>query len=117
MNLRRRKDTVSSPQSTSNFIITSTDATIGAAVILTSKSSPEIELPGRGEINNVAAWDDFPNGRFGDYKSPAFGAQDQWGGLGLSVNTPLTLFLHSSLLFCRSILFMQTGDTPKQLKS
>lgn len=42
---------------------------------------------GRGELNNAATWDDFPNGRFGDFKSPAFafGNQDLWGGSGISV--------------------------------
>ncbi|KAF7295438.1 Methylenetetrahydrofolate reductase [Mycena indigotica] len=35
---------------------------------------------GRGELNNASSWDDFPNGRFGDFKSPAFGSTDMWGG-------------------------------------
>jgi methylenetetrahydrofolate reductase (NADPH) len=34
---------------------------------------------GKGELNNAATWDEFPNGRFGDVKSPAFGAGvDLW---------------------------------------
>jgi methylenetetrahydrofolate reductase (NADPH) len=41
---------------------------------------------GRGELNNAASWDDFPNGRFGDFKSPAFGNQDPWGGWSISVS-------------------------------
>lgn len=41
--------------------------------------------PGSGELNNAATWDDFPNGRFGDFKSPAFGNQDPWGGPGVVV--------------------------------
>ncbi|QRW27768.1 methylenetetrahydrofolate reductase [Rhizoctonia solani] len=32
-----------------------------------------------------SGWDDFPNGRFGDSKSPAFGAVDPWDGGGLGV--------------------------------
>jgi len=39
---------------------------------------------GRGQLNNAASWDDFPNGRFGDFKSPAFGDQGPWGGPGIS---------------------------------
>ncbi|TFY82555.1 hypothetical protein EWM64_g1450 [Hericium alpestre] len=35
---------------------------------------------GKGEVNNAATWDEFPNGRFGDVNSPAYGTQDQWGG-------------------------------------
>ncbi|KAG8719776.1 hypothetical protein FRC09_010644, partial [Ceratobasidium sp. 395] len=31
-------------------------------------------------------WDDFPNGRFGDAKSPAFGNVDPWDGGGLGVS-------------------------------
>jgi hypothetical protein len=50
---------------------------------------------GRGELNNAATWDDFPNGRFGDFKSPAFGYQDLWGGSSISVR----YFLESKSLF------------------
>ncbi|SRR5258707_136619 len=35
-----------------------------------------------------SSWDDFPNGRFGDYTSPAYGVLDPWdnGGIGLTVS-------------------------------
>ena len=49
---------------------------------LTSAPPPENEA-GKGEINNVADWDDFPNGRFGDFKSPAYGETDRWGSSAL----------------------------------
>ncbi|KAI0032200.1 methylenetetrahydrofolate reduct [Vararia minispora EC-137] len=42
---------------------------------------------GKGEANNAGAWDEFPNGRFGDVNSPAFGSQDQWGGFSGVVPT------------------------------
>ncbi|KAJ8594278.1 methylenetetrahydrofolate reduct [Rhizopogon salebrosus TDB-379] len=67
----------------SDLVIDPTTATNTAASALTFKQTLDPE-PGRGEVNNAATWDDFPNGRFGDYKSPAFGAQDQWGGTGFS---------------------------------
>ncbi|KAI6109683.1 methylenetetrahydrofolate reductase-domain-containing protein [Pisolithus sp. B1] len=70
----------------SELVVTPATATTNAAAALTSKTTVEVEPPGRGELNNAATWDDFPNGRFGDYKSPAFGVQDQWGGLALSVH-------------------------------
>lgn len=35
-------------------------------------------------------WDDFPNGRFGDAKSPAFGVIDPWDGGGLGVPVRLS---------------------------
>jgi len=40
---------------------------------------------GKGEVTNAATWDEFPNGRFGDVNSPAFGSQDLWGGFSRSV--------------------------------
>ena len=55
----------------------------------TGATDPEA---GKGELNSAATWDDFPNGRFGDFKSPAFGLQsDPWnssvsGYLGISVS-------------------------------
>ncbi|KAH7906157.1 methylenetetrahydrofolate reductase-domain-containing protein [Hygrophoropsis aurantiaca] len=74
---------ITSSQQDADLVITPGSATTSATNALTSKQTLDNE-PGRGEINNAATWDEFPNGRFGDYKSPAFGAQDQWGGLGLS---------------------------------
>lgn len=73
------------PIPNSDLVVTPGLATTTAANALTSKPTLDIEPPGRGERNNAATWDEFPNGRFGDYKSPAFGTQDQWGGLGISV--------------------------------
>ncbi|KAG6376274.1 methylenetetrahydrofolate reductase-domain-containing protein [Boletus reticuloceps] len=70
----------------SDLVVTPSLATTTAANALTSKPSLEVEPPGCGELNNAATWDEFPNGRFGDYKSPAFGMQDQWGGLGINVH-------------------------------
>jgi methylenetetrahydrofolate reductase (NADPH) len=48
---------------------------------------------GRGEPNNAASWDDFPNGRFGDFKSPAFGNQGPWGGWNVLVGSLLLVRL------------------------
>ncbi|RDB21461.1 Methylenetetrahydrofolate reductase 2 [Hypsizygus marmoreus] len=62
----------------SNFLVTPSSATNSATLGLAN--IPPTEEAGRGELNNAATWDDFPNGRFGDFKSPAFGNQDPWGG-------------------------------------
>ena len=35
---------------------------------------------GRVEVTSASTWDEFPNGRFGDFQSPAYGVQDPWGG-------------------------------------
>lgn len=55
---------------------------------------------GLGNPKDAAGWDDFPNGRFGDYKSPAFGNQGPWGGPDITVSrrvhrAPLVLILTS----------------------
>ncbi|KAF9483791.1 MTHFR-domain-containing protein [Pholiota conissans] len=65
------------------YTISPSNATDTATQSLSTISITETE-GGRGELNNAASWDDFPNGRFGDFKSPAFGNQDLWGGSGLS---------------------------------
>ncbi|KAF4615411.1 hypothetical protein D9613_002717 [Agrocybe pediades] len=71
-------DLVISPQSATD------SATLGLSSILTTT----VEA-GSGELNKAATWDDFPNGRFGDFKSPAYGDQDQWGGSNFSKNEAL----------------------------
>jgi methylenetetrahydrofolate reductase (NADPH) len=40
----------------------------------------ETQDVGKGEINHPTTWDEYPNGRFGDPKSPAYGGVDLWGG-------------------------------------
>lgn len=69
-----------------DLLITPTSATDTATSTLATISVTDGEA-GRGELNNAATWDDFPNGRFGDFKSPAFGDQDLWGGSGISVRS------------------------------
>ena len=72
------------PTPTSPLVVTPITATETAARSLTNQPSVD-DQASRGDLNNAASWDDFPNGRFGDPDSPAFGMQGQWGGLGLSV--------------------------------
>jgi methylenetetrahydrofolate reductase (NADPH) len=64
-----------------DLITTPAGATSSAANGLTSHVANEGGT-GRGEVNYSATWDEFPNGRFGDANSPAFGSQDLWGGYG-----------------------------------
>ncbi len=56
---------------------------------LASAPQPELEA-GKGELNSAADWDDFPNGRFGDFKSPAYGDTDRWGSSALQNNAALS---------------------------
>ncbi|KAF6763901.1 methylenetetrahydrofolate reductase-domain-containing protein [Ephemerocybe angulata] len=67
------------------FLITPSSAANNATsgLVSFSKTKTKNEM-GKGEVNDAASWDDFPNGRFGDFKSPAFGNQDPWGGSGMT---------------------------------
>ena len=70
------------------MIVTPASATISAANGLASHVPKERPGDtGKGEANYAATWDEFPNGRFGDVNSPAFGTQDLWGGFGRVVST------------------------------
>lgn len=73
------------------------EATQSASAKLSTKPLPDISEPGKGEVNNASTWDEFPNGRFGDFKSPAFGTQwDPWNaGLGNSLGISVRLRLLS----------------------
>ena len=71
--------------------ITATNATTKAAGGLINLPVNESET-GSGALNNAASWDDFPNGRFGDFKSPAYGDQSPYGGMFLPVSTCPTIF-------------------------
>jgi methylenetetrahydrofolate reductase (NADPH) len=45
---------------------------------------------GQGELGREANWDEFPNGRWGDARSPAFGSNDTYG---LTLRTPAEIGL------------------------
>ncbi|KAI0247948.1 methylenetetrahydrofolate reduct [Lactifluus subvellereus] len=64
-----------------DLVVTPAGATSSATNGLVSHVLREGDV-GRGEANNASTWDEFPNGRFGDINSPAFGSQDLWGGFG-----------------------------------
>ncbi|KAL7274365.1 methylenetetrahydrofolate reductase 1 [Rhizina undulata] len=60
--------------------------------------APEVTLAiseGEGSLGREATWDDFPNGRFGDARSPAFGEIDGYGpSLHLSQSQAIKLWSH-----------------------
>ncbi|KAH9952074.1 methylenetetrahydrofolate reduct [Amylocystis lapponica] len=76
----------------SQLVITSQNATDSAANSLATGGPTE--EAGKGELNNATGWDDFPNGRFGDFKSPAYGNVDLWGGSTLSRKEVLAQWGH-----------------------
>ncbi|KAG5353107.1 hypothetical protein C0989_010311 [Termitomyces sp. Mn162] len=86
------------------FMVTPITATNTAAFGLASLPASETEA-GRGELNNAASWDEFPNGRFGDYKSPAFGDQDRWGGPAMR-NDEVSQWRHPKTLDDLTQLFL-----------
>jgi len=50
---------------------------------------------GEGTLGREATWDDFPNGRWGDARSPAYGEIDGYGvSLHMSVNQAIKLWGH-----------------------
>ena len=79
-----------------DFITTPAGATSSAANGLVVHVTNEGGI-GRGEVNYAATWDEFPNGRFGDSNSPAFGSQDLWGGYGRIVSAHCLKFPSSSV--------------------
>ncbi|KAH8826908.1 methylenetetrahydrofolate reductase-domain-containing protein [Flagelloscypha sp. PMI_526] len=76
--------TTHAPKSTddSELLITAASAVNEATTSLTGIVSNDLD--GRStEPSQASTWDDFPNGRFGDFKSPAFGNLGPWGPLGI----------------------------------
>ena len=85
--------TAEQPTSTNTeLMVTPASATSSATTGLAAHVSKDGDT-GKGEANNAATWDEFPNGRFGDVNSPAFGSQDLWGGFGRIVSAIFTLGL------------------------
>ncbi|KAL6881597.1 methylenetetrahydrofolate reductase [Trichoderma novae-zelandiae] len=65
---------------------TSTEAGIPAESVNTRANTLAIS-EGEGALGREATWDDFPNGRFGDARSPAYGEID---GYGVSIHMSVT---------------------------
>ncbi|CEL51486.1 hypothetical protein RSOLAG1IB_00021 [Rhizoctonia solani AG-1 IB] len=65
------------------FTISPSEATQHAAISLAEHTRTGTVRTAAEAISS--GWDDFPNGRFGDSKSPAFGVVDPWDGGGLGV--------------------------------
>ncbi|KAK7467440.1 methylenetetrahydrofolate reductase 1 [Stygiomarasmius scandens] len=63
-------------------IVSPSAATDAATIGLTNIPPSDVEA-GSGELNKADSWDEFPNGRFGDFKSPAYGDQGPWGNSGV----------------------------------
>ncbi|KAI9732000.1 MAG: hypothetical protein M1834_004451 [Cirrosporium novae-zelandiae] len=64
-----------------------TDAGVPADPTLTSRSTTLAISEGEGALGREATWDDFPNGRWGDARSAAYGTID---GYGISLHVSLS---------------------------
>lgn len=85
--------------------VTPSTATTTATLGLANLPPTDTEA-GRGELNNAATWDEFPNGRFGDFKSPAFGNQDPWGNSTILRSEQLAQWGHPRSLNDLTQLFL-----------
>lgn len=86
---------------------------IAAAGSATAKLPEVAGDHNRPEPDRNALWDEFPNGRFGDYKSPAFGEQGPWGGFGISVGVvspQVRISLTASFIAKRSVRSMGPSE-------
>lgn len=73
---------------------TSVEAGIPAESVNTRANTLAIS-EGEGALGREATWDDFPNGRFGDARSPAYGEIDGYGvSIHMSVTQAVSLWGH-----------------------
>ncbi|KAL6449860.1 LOW QUALITY PROTEIN: MET12 Methylenetetrahydrofolate reductase 1 [Candida maltosa Xu316] len=66
--------------------LTASRTLVGKALLNDKKVLVEIST-GKGALGKDATWDDFPNGRFGDSNSPAYGEIDGYGP-NLKIHSP-----------------------------
>lgn len=90
----RNRVIVSGPSAISNpdYEATALDASIPAEPVNTRANTLAIS-EGEGVLGREATWDDFPNGRWGDARSPAYGQIDGYGvSLHVSVAQAINLW-------------------------
>ncbi|EGP85193.1 unnamed protein product [Zymoseptoria tritici ST99CH_1E4] len=102
---RRRKSSMANSQSRNRVIVARTRASSNSSTRtsaahevpddeagiprekINSRSNTLAISEGDGALGREATWDDFPNGRFGDARSPAYGEIDGYG-VSLHVSVP-----------------------------
>ncbi|MCJ1475755.1 hypothetical protein MMC13_004419 [Lambiella insularis] len=83
---RSRRASARRPSSPHNHVVPLSSSPDSSTTPHTEEPSPAITLAishGVGSLGREATWDDYPNGRFGDARSPAFGEIDGYGGPSL----------------------------------
>lgn len=72
---------------------TGQEAGVSASSQINSRANTLAISEGEGALGREATWDDFPNGRFGDSRSPAYGEIDGYGvSLHMSVTQAVKLW-------------------------
>ncbi|EPE24882.1 FAD-linked oxidoreductase [Glarea lozoyensis ATCC 20868] len=76
----------------SEFETTASEAGLHAEALNTRANTLAIS-EGEGSLGREATWDDYPNGRWGDARSPAYGEIDGYGvSLHMSINQAIKLW-------------------------
>lgn len=88
---------ITAPQTSNpSFEATAQEAAIPAEAV-NSRANTLAISEGEGSLGREATWDDFPNGRWGDARSPAYGEIDGYGvSLHMSINQAIKLWGHPS---------------------
>jgi methylenetetrahydrofolate reductase (NADPH) len=99
---------ITAPQTTHpDFEATALEASMPAEVITTRANALAIS-EGEGALGREATWDDYPNGRWGDARSPAYGEIDGYGvSLHMSFNQAIKLWAYPSCVQDITSLFLQ----------
>ncbi|TPX09638.1 uncharacterized protein E0L32_009111 [Thyridium curvatum] len=74
----RNRVIVSGPASHPDYEVTALEASVPAEPV-NSRANTLAISEGEGVLGREATWDDFPNGRWGDARSPAYGEIDGYG--------------------------------------
>lgn len=100
----RRESSIANAQPRNRVIVSRERASSTSSNRTSTRQAPEDEVgipteslnsrantlaisEGQGDLGREATWDDFPNGRWGDARSPAYGEIDGYG-VSLHVSTP-----------------------------
>ncbi|CAD6443651.1 5016e3c9-ad08-4f49-9b70-1bdbdc66d931 [Sclerotinia trifoliorum] len=88
---------ITAPQTSNpSFEATALEAGVPAEAV-NSRANTLAISEGEGSLGREATWDDFPNGRWGDARSPAYGEIDGYGvSLHMSINQAIKLWGHPS---------------------
>jgi methylenetetrahydrofolate reductase (NADPH) len=105
---RHNRIIITAPETTNpEFEATALEASVPAEEISTRANALAIS-EGEGALGREATWDDYPNGRWGDARSPAYGEIDGYGvSLHMTSNQAIKLWAYPSSVQDITNLFLQ----------